>query len=107
MAVIVLRNDVDWFAAGWILRYVAEKLQVGLKIPRLDEKIATAERGFQYLDLSDLDESEQDSLRRTVSSIVSGVRNAGPSSIADPAFYDGLLERLEELERLVAADRAA
>ena len=67
----------------------------------LGQDFAAVNAGVQYLDLSELNESERAELRRVVPLIVSEVKKAGPNVLTDPKFYPAFLAAVEELERLV------
>jgi hypothetical protein len=58
--------------------------------------------GVQYLDLTEMDESERAELRRIVPLIVRDIKNAGPNILGDPAFYPCFVAALEEFEQVVA-----
>jgi hypothetical protein len=71
-------------------------------IARLRERFADVENGYTDLDLSDLDESEREEVRKAVSSLVKDVKAAGPAMLDEPEFFPGFLARLEELEQMIS-----
>jgi hypothetical protein len=106
MAVISIKDGVVWGAAADVLRSVAKRLHESGCFPRLRKDFAAVEAGWQHLDLSDLDKTERDNLRRLVSQMISDVKKAGPDALADPEFFPAFLARLEELDQLVSGDRS-
>ncbi len=103
MASINISEDEGWVGAAWVLRAIVSRLQQYGEFPSLDQDFAAVDAGVQYLDLSELNESERAELRRVAPLIVSEVKNAGPNIITDPAFYPGFVAALEEFEQLVAS----
>ncbi|MFY9627841.1 MAG: hypothetical protein WAK03_06765 [Methylocystis sp.] len=103
MASINISEDEGWVGAAWVLRSIANGLQQYGNFPSLDQDFAAVEGGVQYLDLSELNESERAELRRVAPLILSEVKKAGPSMLTDPKFYPGFVTALEEFEQLVTA----
>jgi hypothetical protein len=67
----------------------------------LNESFAAAEAGVPYIDFRGLDRGERQILWKAMKTMVDDLKRAGPSSLRDPAFYPGLLDKLEVLERLI------
>jgi hypothetical protein len=102
MASINISEDKGWVGAAWVLRGIARRLQQYGDFPSLDQDFAAVNAGVQYLDLSELNESERAELRRVVPRIVNEIKKAGPSALTNPEFYSGFVAAFEEFERLVA-----
>lgn len=100
MAVIWVTNDATWSGAGWVLRYISETLRESGSLPKLSESFVAVEAGVPYIDFRELDKNERDILGIAVKSMVENLKKAGPSSLANPAFFPGLLNKLEELDQL-------
>jgi hypothetical protein len=101
MASINISEDKAWVGAAWMLRGIVRRLQQYGDFPSLGQDFAAVNAGVQYLDLSELNESERAELRRVVPLIISEIKKAGPNVLTDPKFYPGFLAAVEELEQLV------
>jgi hypothetical protein len=103
MASISITEDEGWVGAAWVLRSIARRLRQYGDFPSLDRDFEAVDAGVQYLDLSELAESERAELRRIVPLIVSDIKRAGPNILSDPKFYPCFVAAFEEFEQ-VAAD---
>jgi hypothetical protein len=102
MAVIEISPGVVWGASRRVFFYVVARLQENTSITRLNQRFADVEEGYTDLDISDLDESEREQIRKVVSSLVKDVKDAGPTMLDEPEFFPGFLARLEELEQMIS-----
>jgi hypothetical protein len=102
MAAIKMTDKDAWVGAASVLAFIAERLQSSARFQRLQKNFDAIEAGWQYLDLSTLDERERDDLRQVVSVIVADVERGGPDAFGGPIHFPGFLERLREFEALVA-----
>jgi hypothetical protein len=101
MASINITDEKGWVGAAWVLRSIVRRLQEYGHFPSLSRGFAAVNAGVQYLDLSELNESERAELRRVVPLIVSEIKKGGPDILTDPKFYPGFVAAVEELEQLV------
>jgi hypothetical protein len=103
MAIIKLKDDVAWDGAAWVFRYIVESLSSKLHNPRLESRFFMAlNDGSWFLDLSDLDLCERESLRNIISELIAALRKAGPISFPKLEFFEGLLTRLVKLENMLS-----
>jgi hypothetical protein len=102
MASISIAEGKGWVGAAWVLRSIARRLREYGHFPSLDRGFEAVDEGVQYLDVTELPESERAELRRIVPLIVRDIKSAGPNILSDPKFYPCFVAAVEELEQVVA-----
>jgi hypothetical protein len=102
MASISITEGKGWVGAAWVLRSIARRLRQYGHFPSLARGFEAVDAGVQYLDLTELDESERAEVRRIAPLIVTDVKRAGPNILSDPKFYPCFVAAFEEFEQVVA-----
>ena len=108
MAVIRVDEKRSWVVAGWVFRYLSDNIDHSGVSSTLAQRITESrEPSLNYMDVTDLTVKDRELLTRQVSRIADDLVQAGPSSLAEPSFHDGLVARVKELQGLLEASLAA
>ena len=107
MACIRINGQHSWVVAGWVFRYVLDRMEFS-QLPKVLAQRVTESRDpyLNYLDLGDLAPQDRELFSFQVSRIAGDLIQAGPSSIAEPSFYAGLVDRIIDLRSLLEASLA-
>ena len=93
MASINISEEKGWIGAASILEVYLRQLQHYGDFPSLGQDFAAVNAGVQYLDLSELNESERAELRKIVPLIVSEIKKSGTKCPNRPKVLSGVLGR--------------
>src|SRR5262249_37711713 len=97
-----------WMPAGWIydnlLERVADHVE-GANRPLAELlRNACTHRSVGYLDLRSLDAPSFGTIARALDLVRSQVVADGPQAFHDPQFFEGFVQRLDELIQMVTKD---
>ena len=101
MAVICFDEKcrVAWSAAGWVFGGVCEHIMEQLeKTSDLHQKLSIA-CIYTHLELPTLNTNEVSIFRRGIRELIGVIANSEPDSFGDPAFQEGYLARVQDLDQ--------
>ncbi|KAA0135389.1 hypothetical protein FYZ48_18950 [Gimesia chilikensis] len=103
---LVLSQDLCWMPAGWIYDAALEHLAVLLN--EQDEKLSELFRNSLmevnggFLSLEEAPIADLKLIENALGTMIEMVKTAGPDAMFYPKFFDGYVNHLEELGRLLA-----
>ena len=101
MAIISFGQGQQWGAARWVFDYVIEKILA--RVPGgdpLHTLLLEASFGYYHLDVTRMDAAQKRRFAAEVRAVLNEVLSGGSGKFASPEFYDGLCERIRELDRM-------
>jgi hypothetical protein len=107
MACIGISENRTWFCARWlfsfVLRSVKENFPVDSPLRKAIE-IALID-GLGWLDLEHMPGVQLELLRTELIKVYDDLERQGPSAIASPEFYPGLMNHISELIELLEGQK--
>lgn len=98
-----LSETLCWMPAGWVydntLEGIANHIDGELK-ERILASLTDVNGGYLNLRRASVDDLR--SLNAALQSFIDKIVSSGPSSMHDPNFFDGFVQRLKELDSLLA-----
>jgi hypothetical protein len=103
MAVIMITDDLSWFASAACLAFVTEKLDASGNFPDYHQHFLDVEAGWQALDIRRMNPEQRLEVSAVVSDTTARVRANGPAKHGGEVPFNGLLARLTDLYDLLGS----
>lgn len=104
MAGLIQLKELQWSAAGWVFDHVLRLVQQHLpaeRSGRILELIDESATGLNRISLDDLSPDELAIFHQALEQTYLQIEREGPNSFNSPEFYNGFMDRLQELLEMI------